>query len=82
VEVELGLGQHDKALDDFNKSIALRETVENHFMRARAHEAQKNLDKAADDYRRATQLPATTAFEVQAQREARLKVRQLPKKAE
>ena len=73
---------HDanKALDDLNKAIAQRETVENHYVRAKVYEAQGNFDKAADDYRRATQLPAASVFDVVAQNEAKQKTQQLSKK--
>jgi tetratricopeptide (TPR) repeat protein len=70
----------DKALDDLNKAIAQRETVENHFVRAKVYEAQSNFDKAAEDYRRATQLPAASVFDIKSQNEARQKVQQLSKK--
>jgi len=76
------LAKHDyhKALDDLSRAITKRETVEGYFARARVHEAQNNFDKATDDYRRATQLPAAGVFDVLAQAAARQKIQQLPKK--
>lgn len=76
------LATHDlnKSLDDLDKAIARHEAVENYFVRAKIYEAQNKFDKATDDYRRVTQLPAVTVFDVLAQAEARQKVQQLSKK--
>ena len=78
--VWLSMRDFDKSLDDLNKAITQRETVENHYVRAKIYEAQNKFDKASDDYRRATQLPAATVFDLLAQAEARQKTQQLTKK--
>jgi tetratricopeptide (TPR) repeat protein len=78
--VWLDMRDFSKALDDLNKAIAERETVENYYVRAKVYEAQNKFDKATDDYRRSTQLPPATVFDVAAQTEARQKVQQLSKK--
>ena len=71
---------YDNALDDINKVITQRETVEAYLTRAKAYEAQSKFDKAADDYRRATQLPPKTIFDALAQAVAQQKTQQLSKK--
>jgi tetratricopeptide (TPR) repeat protein len=76
----LAMNDLPKSLDDLNKAIARHETVENYFVRAKIYEAQNKFDKAADDYRHATQLPAATVFDLLAQNEARQKAQQLTKK--
>ena len=78
--VWLAMHSYDNALDDINKVIAQRETVEAYFTRAKLYEAQNKFDKAADDYRRATQLPAASVFDVLAQTAAKQKAEQLSKK--
>jgi tetratricopeptide (TPR) repeat protein len=78
--VWLAMHSYDNALDDLNKAITQHETVEVYFARAKLYEAQSKFDKAADDYRRATQLPAATVFDVQAQAAAKQKAQQLSKK--
>jgi tetratricopeptide (TPR) repeat protein len=71
---------YDKALDDLSKAIARRQTVEGYFARAKIYEAQNNIDKATDDFRRATQLAATSVFDVLAQAESKQKIQQLTKR--
>ena len=78
--VWLAMHAYDNALDDLNKAIALHESVEVYFARAKLYETQNKLDKAADDYRRATQLPAVTAFDVLAQAAAKQKTQQFSKR--
>lgn len=73
---------HDygKALDDLTKAIAQRETVEGYFARAKIYEAQSRFDKATDDFRHATQLTASSVFDVLAQAESKQKIQQLSKR--
>jgi tetratricopeptide (TPR) repeat protein len=78
--VWLAMHSYENALDDLNKAIAQHETVEVYFARAKIYEAQNKLDKAADDYRRAIELPAATAFDVLAQAAAKQKTQQISKK--
>ena len=78
--VWLNMRSYDNALDDLNKTIGQRETVEALFTRAKVYEAQGKFDKASDDYKRATQLPAASVFDVLAQASARQKTQQLSKK--
>ena len=73
--------KHDytKALDDLSGAIAQHESVEGYFARAKAYEAQNNATKAAQDYRRATELKPASVFDVLAQTESQQKVKQLSK---
>lgn len=71
---------YDNALEDINKVIAQRETVEAYLTRAKVYESQNKFDKATDDYRRATQLPPNTIFDLLAQVAAKQKTQQLSKK--
>ena len=73
---------HDygNALDDLTRAIAQRETVESYFARAKIYEAQSRFEKATDDFRRATQLAATSVFDVLAQTESKQKIQQLSKR--
>ena len=73
--------KHDytKALDDLSGAIAQHESVESYFARAKAYEAQNNATKAAQDYRRATELKPASVFDVLAQAASQQKVRQLSK---
>jgi hypothetical protein len=57
-----------------------RETVESYFLRAKIYEAQNQFDKATNDFRRATQLTATSAFDLLAQAEAKKKIQLFSKK--
>jgi tetratricopeptide (TPR) repeat protein len=72
--------EYNKALDDLDRAIAQKETVESFFARAKAHEALNNPAKAADDFRRATQLAPASVFEALAQAESKRKIRELSKK--
>jgi Tfp pilus assembly protein PilF len=72
--------QYDKALDDLSGTIAQRETVESYFLRAKIYEEQSQFDKATNDFRRATQLTATSAFDFLAQAEAKKKIQLFSKK--
>jgi tetratricopeptide (TPR) repeat protein len=74
------LRENDKALDDLGRAIAQRETVEGYFARAKIHEAQNDVGKAASDYKRATELAATSVFDRLAQAESKQKVQQLSKR--
>ena len=58
------LRDYGKAVDDLDRAIAQKETVESLFARARAHEALGHPGKATDDFRRATQLPPTSSIKV------------------
>ena len=58
----------------------LRETVEGYVARASVYEAQGKMDKAANDYRRATELKPLNVFETLAQAESKKKVDQLSKR--
>jgi tetratricopeptide (TPR) repeat protein len=71
---------YDKALDDLTKAIAQRETVESYFVRAKIYEAQNSVDKATNDFRRATQLAPGSAFDLVAQAESKQKLQQLSKR--
>ncbi len=51
---------YERALDDLGRAIELRETVEGYVARATIYEAQGKIDKAASDYRRATELRPRT----------------------
>jgi tetratricopeptide (TPR) repeat protein len=68
-----------KALDDLSAAIAQRETVEGYFARAKAYEAQNIPGKAEKDYERATELRATSVFDLLAQAESKQKIKQLSK---
>jgi tetratricopeptide (TPR) repeat protein len=72
--------EYDKALDDLTRAIAHRETVEGYFARAKIYEAQSKFDKATDDFRHATQLTATSVFDVLAQAASKQKIQQLSKR--
>jgi hypothetical protein len=52
----------------------------NRYVRAKIHEAQNKLEKALEDYRRATEIAADSVFDTLAQAEALQKVQQLAKK--
>jgi tetratricopeptide (TPR) repeat protein len=73
--------KHDyaKAQDDLSGAIAQRESVEGYFARAKTYEAQNNSTKAAQDYRRATELKPASVFDVLAQAASQQKVKQLAK---
>ena len=62
-----------EAREDLDRAISQKETVENYFARAKVHEAQNNLKKATDDYRRATELKPASVFDVLAQAEIETK---------
>jgi tetratricopeptide (TPR) repeat protein len=65
---------YNKALDDLDRALAQKETVESYFARAKAYEALNNPAKAADDFRRATQLAPASVFEALAQAESKRKI--------
>ena len=71
---------YDRALDDLGKANELRETVEGYVARAAVYEAQGKTDKAASDYRRATELKPLNVFELQAQTKSKKKADQLSKR--
>ena len=73
--------KHDyaKALDDLSSAITQHESVEGYFARAKAYEAQSNSTKAAEDYRRATELKPASVFDVLAQSASQQKIKQLSK---
>jgi tetratricopeptide (TPR) repeat protein len=73
--------KHDyaKALDDLSGAIAQRESVEGYFARAKIYEAQNNSTKAAQDYRRATELKPSSVFDALAQAQSQQKIKQLAK---
>jgi len=71
---------YDRALDDLGKAIGLRETIEGYVARAAIYEAQGKTDKAASDYRRATELKPLNVFETLAQVESKKKADQLSKR--
>jgi tetratricopeptide (TPR) repeat protein len=73
--------KHDyaKALDDLSGAIAQRESVEGYFARAKTYEAQNNATKAAQDYRRATELRPASVFDTLVQGESQKKIKQLAK---
>jgi tetratricopeptide (TPR) repeat protein len=73
--------KHDyaKALDDLSGAIAQRESVEGYFARAKTYEAQNNSTKAAQDYRRATELKPASVFDALAQAASQQKIKQLAK---
>ena len=54
--------------------------MESYFARAKAYEALNNPAKAADDFRRATQLAPASVFEALAQAESKRKIQGLSKK--
>jgi tetratricopeptide (TPR) repeat protein len=72
--------EYQKALVDLDSAIALKETVESYFARAKAQEAVNNPGKATDDFRRATQLAPLSVFEQLAQAEAKRKIQELSKR--
>jgi tetratricopeptide (TPR) repeat protein len=73
--------KHDyaKALDDLSGAITQRESVEGYFARAKTYEAQNNSTKAAQDYRRATELRPASVFDTLVQGESQKKIKQLAK---
>jgi tetratricopeptide (TPR) repeat protein len=73
--------EYDKARDDLDRAISLRETVEGYFARAKIYEAQNNPKKATDDFRRATELKPAGVFDVLAQAESKRKIQELSKRA-
>jgi tetratricopeptide (TPR) repeat protein len=72
--------EYNKALDDLDRAIAQKGTVESYFARAKAYEALNKPDKATDDFRHATQLAPASVFESLAQAEAKRKIQELSKK--
>jgi tetratricopeptide (TPR) repeat protein len=68
-----------KALNDLSGAIAQHESVESYFARAKVYEAQNNSTKAAEDYRRATELKPASVFDVLAQNASQQKIKQLSK---
>ncbi len=72
--------EYSKALDDLDRAIAQKETVESYFARAKAYEALNKPDKATDDFRHATQLVPAGVFDVLAQTESKRKIQELSKK--
>ncbi|WP_456794358.1 tetratricopeptide repeat protein [Bradyrhizobium sp. USDA 4513] len=74
------LRNYDKAVEDLDRAIAQKETVEGLFARAKAHEALNHVDKATEDFRKATQLTPSSVFDVLAQAESKRKVQQLSKR--
>jgi Tetratricopeptide repeat len=54
--------------------------VESCFARAKAYEALNNPARAADDFRRATQLAPASVFEALAQAESKRKIQELSKR--
>jgi tetratricopeptide (TPR) repeat protein len=71
---------YERALDDLGRANSLRETIEGYVARAAVYEAQGKIDKAASDYRRATELKPLNVFETLAQAESKKKVDQLSKR--
>jgi tetratricopeptide (TPR) repeat protein len=71
---------YNKALDDLDRAIAQKETVESCFARAKAYEALNNPARAADDFRRATQVAPASVFEALAQAESKRKIQELSKR--
>jgi tetratricopeptide (TPR) repeat protein len=71
---------YERALDDLGRANELRETIEGYVARAAIYEAQGKTDKAASDYRRATELKPLNVFEMVAQAESKKKVDQLSKR--
>jgi uncharacterized protein HemY len=72
--------EYGKALDDLDRAIAQKQTVESYFTRAKIHEAQNHPERATDDFRRATELTATGVFDILAQAESRRKIQELSKR--
>jgi uncharacterized protein HemY len=72
--------EYRKALDDLDRAIAQKATIEGYFARAKAYEALNDPNKATDDFRRATQLAPLNVFEQLAQAEAKRKIQELSKK--
>ena len=71
---------YPKALKDLNEAVERKETIESLYARARVHEAQNDSQKAAADYRRATELVPRSVFETAAQANAKQKAQQLSKR--
>jgi uncharacterized protein HemY len=69
-----------KSVEDLDRSIAQKETVESLFARAKAHEALNHPGKATDDFRKATLLAPSSVFDVLAQAESKRKIQELSKK--
>ena len=69
-----------KALADLDQAIEKQETVEGFTARADVFEAQNQVEKAAADLRRATQLAPKQMFDIVAQANAKQKLQQLSKK--
>ena len=65
---------------DLDQAIEKQETVEDFTARAAVFEAQNQIDKAAADLRRATQLAPKQMFDIVAQTNAKQKLQQLSKK--
>jgi uncharacterized protein HemY len=72
--------EYSKALDDLDRAISQKETVESYFARAKVYEAQNNPKKATDDFRRASQLTAASVFDILAQAESKRKIQELSKR--
>jgi len=71
---------YERALEDLGKANELRETIEGYVARAAIYETQGKTDKAASDYRRATELKALNVFDRLAQAESKKKADQLSKR--
>jgi Flp pilus assembly protein TadD len=71
---------YPKAIDDLTQAAGKRETIEIYMARAKAYEARNDSDRAASDFRRATELAPKNIFDVLAQAAARQKADQLSKR--
>ena len=72
--------EYAKALEDLDAAIAQKETVENLFVRAKVYEALNKPDKAAENYRRATELAPISVFDLLAQAESKRKIQEFSKR--
>ena len=72
--------EYGKALDDLDRAISQKETVESYFARAKVSGAQNNPKKAADDFRPASRLTAASVFDVHAQAQSKRKIQELSKR--
>jgi tetratricopeptide (TPR) repeat protein len=72
--------EYAKALEDLDAAMVQKETVESLFARAKTYEALGKPDKAAADFRRATELAPVSVFDTLAQAESKRKIREYSKR--
>jgi siroheme synthase len=78
--IRSAMQDYGRAIDDLTEAVAKRETVEIYIARGKAYEAKNDAQRAAADFRRATELAPKNVFDVVVQAAAKQKVEQLSKR--